>query len=488
MVKKITDSEWKARAKKVWGAKYDYSNTEYVRSKDKVTVFCNACQSPFDVGAGPHINSSAKSKPVGCQVCSRTKLANSFTKPFNKMVEEARRIHGKKYGYNKNSYKSALVKMEIICPEHGSFWQAPDTHINSGHGCKKCATEKAHRDSKPSRFQKLNERVKKASGNTVEMSFDDFESQHAPCNFKCKKHGVFSRKPIQAVKTRHPCPRCLREIDNQGVALSQDEIRKAFLRFGDVAELQSIQGIGKNAKIIFKCLKNEGHGIQETTIENLYRKKVPCPQCGYEAASPQRSKSVRETYDAKRLAFFRDWLQRAEKFHEGKYDYSRSKYINARTKIEIICPVDGHGSFYQTPDMHLHQGCRSCANDDLKGKYSEVYFEKNPKEKYAECILYYVLISHENTRFYKVGITKNTVKMRFSAASPKGYKIKIIQQKKMTLLEAFQAEQKILSGVSSNYRNGLSPAKRKELRKARIAVSEIFGRPLSKIQAKEVFS
>lgn len=488
MVKKITDSEWKARAKKVWGAKYDYSNTEYVRSKDKVTVFCNACQSPFDVGAGPHINSSAKSKPVGCQVCSRTKLANSFTKPFNKMVEEARRIHGKKYGYNKNSYKSALVKMEIICPEHGSFWQAPDTHINSGHGCKKCATEKARRNSKPSRFQKLNERVKKASGNTVEMSFDDFESQHAACSFTCKKHGVFSRKPIQAIKTRHPCPRCLREIDNQGVALSQDEIRKAFLRFGDVAELQSIQGIGKNAKIIFRCLKNESHGVQETTTQNLYRKKMPCRQCAYEASSRMRAKSVRSTYVKKRQVFFEKWLEQVKQIHKNKYDYSKVEFKNAHSKVEIVCPITEHGSFMQTPNNHLRKGCAECANEELKGKYSYLYFQKHPEEKKEVSTLYYVMITSGNTRFYKVGITKNTVKMRFSAATPRGYEIKIIRQRKMKLYDAFQAEQKILSKVSSNYRNSLSSERRKELKKARIAVSEIFGRPLSKIQAKEVFS
>ena len=47
------------------------------------------------------------------------------------------------------------------------------------------------------------------------------------------------------------------------------------------------------------------------------------------------------------------------KAHGDKYDYSNAVYIRGTDKIEIICPT--HGSFWQTPNSHLHgQGCQQC--------------------------------------------------------------------------------------------------------------------------------
>lgn len=41
------------------------------------------------------------------------------------------------------------------------------------------------------------------------------------------------------------------------------------------------------------------------------------------------------------------------------YDYSKVNYINARTKVCIICPI--HGEFWQTPTGHLiGRGCEKC--------------------------------------------------------------------------------------------------------------------------------
>lgn len=34
-----------------------------------------------------------------------------------------------------------------------------------------------------------------------------------------------------------------------------------------------------------------------------------------------------------------------------KYDYSKVEYINANTKVKIVCPE--HGSFGQPPNGHL---------------------------------------------------------------------------------------------------------------------------------------
>jgi len=57
------------------------------------------------------------------------------------------------------------------------------------------------------------------------------------------------------------------------------------------------------------------------------------------------------------------FIHKANKIHNNKYDYSKVKYINSRTKIVIICPE--HGEFNQTPNNHIidKKGCPKCAGN-----------------------------------------------------------------------------------------------------------------------------
>jgi len=56
-----------------------------------------------------------------------------------------------------------------------------------------------------------------------------------------------------------------------------------------------------------------------------------------------------------------EFIERANKIHNFKYDYSKTKYIRIKDKVEIYCPV--HGAFFQRPDKHLTtSGCKYCSN------------------------------------------------------------------------------------------------------------------------------
>lgn len=59
-----------------------------------------------------------------------------------------------------------------------------------------------------------------------------------------------------------------------------------------------------------------------------------------------------------------EFIERANKVHNGKYDYSKVEYINATIKVYIICPT--HGEFTQMPCSHLQgQGCPKCGVDKV---------------------------------------------------------------------------------------------------------------------------
>ena len=62
----------------------------------------------------------------------------SKRKTTEEFIKEAIGVHGEKYDYSKVEYKNNKIKVCIICPEHGEFWQTPTLHINQKCGCPKC--------------------------------------------------------------------------------------------------------------------------------------------------------------------------------------------------------------------------------------------------------------------------------------------------------------------------------------------------------------
>lgn len=68
------------------------------------------------------------------------------------------------------------------------------------------------------------------------------------------------------------------------------------------------------------------------------------------------------------------------------YDYSKFEYVNARTKIELICPY--HGNFKQIFNTHLRSGCYQCGckkrrNLEIFNIFNEVH---NYKYDYSKSI------------------------------------------------------------------------------------------------------
>jgi very-short-patch-repair endonuclease len=55
-----------------------------------------------------------------------------------------------------------------------------------------------------------------------------------------------------------------------------------------------------------------------------------------------------------------DFISTCIDIHGDKYNYTKTKYINTRTKVLIICPE--HGEFYQGSKNHMKgQGCSKCS-------------------------------------------------------------------------------------------------------------------------------
>ena len=114
----------------IHGNKYDYSKVEYKNCNTKVCIICPEHGEFWQIPQN-HL------KGCGCPKCSFIKIAQKNTHNSEEFIKQSKKIHGNKYNYSNVEYIKAKVKVSIICPKHGEFWQTPDSHLR-GNGCPKC--------------------------------------------------------------------------------------------------------------------------------------------------------------------------------------------------------------------------------------------------------------------------------------------------------------------------------------------------------------
>lgn len=120
------------KATLVHGSRYDYSETEYVNTTEKVRILCKK-HGPFYQQPGNHINMKN-----GCTKCRDEDTTAKTVDTKESFIGKATKVHGDKFDYSKVEYVRSKCKVEIICRKHGSFWQMPANHLNIQAGCPFC--------------------------------------------------------------------------------------------------------------------------------------------------------------------------------------------------------------------------------------------------------------------------------------------------------------------------------------------------------------
>ncbi len=109
---------------------------EYKDYYSKVRFKCKKCKKHVEMLVSNAI------KGIGCRYCAAEAIRNRCVKSVELFIAQAHKEHGNKYDYSKVVYKTARIKIKIICPLHGEFLQTPDNHLHGnrgkGNGCPKC--------------------------------------------------------------------------------------------------------------------------------------------------------------------------------------------------------------------------------------------------------------------------------------------------------------------------------------------------------------
>lgn len=117
---------------KVHGSTYDYSETVYKNSSNKVTVKCNKHGTYFTQSPKKHLAGQ------GCPICRYEKMGNTRASNQDRFLESARAVHGDKYIYDKTKYVRSNRKVTITCRVHGDYETSPNLHL-TGRCCPHCA-------------------------------------------------------------------------------------------------------------------------------------------------------------------------------------------------------------------------------------------------------------------------------------------------------------------------------------------------------------
>jgi very-short-patch-repair endonuclease len=215
MGKKLTQEEIIKRFEEVHKDKYIYSKVSYSGINNKIIIICpehgEFLQTPYN-----HYHNH------GCPKC-----ATNYNYSTLEIINDFKKIHKYKYNYSKVKYLNNNNKIEIICPEHGSFWQLPYSH-RIGNGCPKCQYL--------NNFQVI-ERFKKVHGDKYDYSKVNYKNTLSKVEIGCPVHGKFLQTVVDHF-SGSGCPKCAKEIkESKGERKIREILEKNNIKYSQEVKL-----------------------------------------------------------------------------------------------------------------------------------------------------------------------------------------------------------------------------------------------------------
>ena len=126
---------------------------------------------------------------------------------------------------------------------------------------------------------------------------------------------------------------------------NEEFIERAKLIHGDKYDYSKVSYVNSETKVTIICPK---HGEFKQS-PHCHLKGQRCFYCAHEEIAKKNTSTTEE------------FIEKSEKVHGNKYDYSKVNYVRKDKKVVIICSE--HGEFKQTPNDHLNgYGCPICGS------------------------------------------------------------------------------------------------------------------------------
>lgn len=477
MPKKLTTEDFIKKAKVIHGDRYGYEDVVYKGSKENIEMTC------VDHGAFTQTPSNHL-KGRGCKYCG-----GSAPIKFDDFVERANLLHKNRYSYDAKSFRNMTQKTKIYCKSHGNYWQEPHVHLRPN-GCKKCATEDNFLSTKEDRKASFILSLRNKFANKITFEGFEYNNIHSELAFSCVYHGNFTATAAAVVNSTHGCAECYKAVrleetsyfESNDALVSWVENQKENNALLRNYKFKLQQRNSKQASLLGTCEKPQHQAYSFTLNRIGKRSLLHCRLCVID----RRNRAVRDAYNLKREEFEAVWKQSISDIYGDFYDLSLVEYVNARDQINVGCPT--HGYFDTTPDRLLVGGCRACANAELKGLYSEYYFQKYPEKRQQLAEIYYLKLKIADVVFYKIGITKGQTKDRHSMLNTcEELSWEILHISSCALYAAWKLEEEIQRQYG-DFNRIIIQLSQEEIRRIRLGPSECFGLPLNDYWLKKLSS
>lgn len=151
------------------------------------------------------------------------------------------------------------------------------------------------------------------------------------------------------------CSKC----SNNKKLTTEEFIIRAKKIHGNKYDYSKTEYVNNKTKVCIICPEHGEYWIRA----NNHLTGQGCLKCGIKQRFIDKVKTLEQ------------FIQDCKKIHGDKYNYSKVEYINALTKVCIICPK--HGEFWQTPGAHLWgNNCPKCVESHLENDV-RVLLEQN---------------------------------------------------------------------------------------------------------------
>lgn len=209
---------------------------------------------------------------------------------------------------------------------------------------------------------------KKRFGDRFDYSLCNYINNKTKVILICKKHNnKFETEPKIHLFKKGGCKLCATESRRKASKLliksNEQFIKDSKEKFGDKYDYSKCEYTGAVNNIILLC-KECGNEFAINAHGHLRTIDGGCKNC-----------AVKKVSETKRIT--QDEIIEKCKKRSDKYDYSKIKYIDAYTKIEIVCKK--HGSFWMLPYNFYgnKQDCPKCFLSKMEEKVSNYLKNKN---------------------------------------------------------------------------------------------------------------
>jgi Zn finger protein HypA/HybF involved in hydrogenase expression len=192
MPKKLTPSEYLRKAQDVHAHKYSYNLHTLSNSLSFAEIICPT-HGLFTQILRNHLQGA------GCPKCAGRGV--DWVKRFVS-------VHGNLFDYSRVNYQGYKIPIEILCKEHGSFFQTPDNHYRGKQGCPKCKGTRI-RASKQLKNIEFVKRAKDLFGDRFSYTEKQFLNMLTDkVKITCPEHGPFFQSPVNHLSKKIGCRKC----------------------------------------------------------------------------------------------------------------------------------------------------------------------------------------------------------------------------------------------------------------------------------------